>query len=88
LKRCARPTTDQFKDRSLFNVFDRQSLRYLGAFAGTQVGNTDGVWLHQAATTRFPQGVFYAVHDDMAVGAFDWRDIAKTLGLRATCGAN
>ncbi|HJW46631.1 MAG TPA: phytase [Lysobacter sp.] len=81
-------TTDQFKDRSLFNVFDRQSLRHLGAFAGTKVGNTDGVWLHQAATTRFPQGVFYAVHDDMAVGAFDWRDIAKALGLRATCGAN
>jgi 3-phytase len=81
-------TTDQFKDRSLFNVFDRQSLRHLGAFAGTKVGNTDGVWLHQAATTRFPQGVFYAVHDDMAVGAFDWRDIAKTMGLRATCSAN
>jgi 3-phytase len=79
--------TDQFKDRSLFNVFDRQSLKHLGAFAGAKVGNTDGVWLHQAATSKFPKGVFYAVHDDMAVGAFDWRDIARTLGLREDCGA-
>lgn len=78
-------TTDQFKDRSLFHVFDRQSLAHLGAFAGATVGNTDGVWLHQGATARFPAGVFYAVHDDMAVGAFDWRDIARTLQLKETC---
>ena len=78
-------TTDQFKDRSLFHVWDRRSLRHLGAFAGRTVGNTDGVWLHQAGTARFPGGVFYAVHDDMGVGAFDWRDVATALKLNA-CG--
>lgn len=78
-------TTDQFKDLSLFHVFDRRTLQHLGAFAGKTVANTDGVWLHQAGTTRFPQGVFYAVHDDMAVGAFDWRDIASALKLQASC---
>ncbi|SFL08068.1 phytase [Lysobacter sp. cf310] len=77
--------TDQFKDRSLFHVFDRQTLAHLGAFSGEIVGNTDGVWLQQHATKRFPQGVFYAVHDDMGVGAFDWRDIAKALSLRESC---
>jgi len=77
--------TDQFKDRSLFHVFDRQTLRHLGAFAGKKVGNTDGIWLHAGATKRFPQGVFYAVHDDMAVGAFDWRDIARALSLDEHC---
>lgn len=77
--------TDQFKDRSLFHVYDRQSLAHLGAFAGRTVANTDGVWLHQAATRQFPAGVFYAVHDDMGVGAFDWRDIARAVGLRETC---
>ncbi len=77
--------TDQFKDRSLFHVFDRVTLEPRGAFAGQAVANTDGVWLHQAGTKRFPAGVFYAVHDDMGVGAFDWRDIAKALGLRETC---
>lgn len=80
-------TTDQFKDRSLFHVYDRQTLRYVGAFAGQTVGNTDGVWLHQAATTRFPAGVFFAVHDDMAVAAFDWREIAGALELRKNCDA-
>ncbi|KRD31416.1 phytase [Lysobacter sp. Root916] len=79
-------TTDQFKDRSLFHVFDRKTLAHLGAFSGETVGNTDGVWLQQRATKRFPQGVFYAVHDDMGVGAFDWRDIAKALSLRESCG--
>lgn len=78
-------TTDQFKDRSLFHVWDRRTLQHVGAFAGETVGNTDGVWLHQGATKRFPAGVFYAVHDDMAVGAFDWRDIARTLQLQETC---
>ena len=77
--------TDQFKDRSLFHVFDRKTLEHLGAFAGETVGNTDGVWLQQSATRRFPAGVFYAVHDDMGVGAFDWRDIAKALSLRESC---
>jgi len=77
--------TDQFKDLSLFHVLDRRTLEHLGAFAGKTVANTDGIWLQQAGTTRFPQGVFYAVHDDMAVAAFDWRDIASALKLQATC---
>ena len=52
-----------------------------------QFGNTNGVWLHQASSANFPAGVFYAVHDDMAVAAFDWHEIARTLQLRERCGA-
>ena len=78
-------TTDQFKDRSVFHVYDRASLEHIGAFVGNTVANTDGIWLHQSATKRFPNGVFYAVHDDRAVGAFDWRDIARALKLRESC---
>lgn len=79
-------TTDQYADRSLFHVFDRKSLQYLGAFSGETLGNTDGIWLHTEPTARFPHGVFYAVHDDQAVGAFDWGAIAKALSLRTRCG--
>jgi 3-phytase len=75
--------TDQFKDRSLFHIFDRKTLNHLGAFAGEKTANTDGVWLDQTADARFPQGVFYAVDDDQAVAAFDWRDIANALNLPA-----
>lgn len=75
--------TDQFKDRSLFHVFDRATLRHLGAFAGNRTANTDGVWLDQGGDARFPEGVFYAVDDDQAVAAFDWRDIARALSLPA-----
>lgn len=74
--------TDQFKDRSLFHVFDRDTLEHVGAFAGKKTANTDGVWLDQTPSARFPQGVFYAVDDDQAVAAFDWRDIARALSLR------
>ncbi|CAG2091723.1 phytase [Xanthomonas arboricola] len=74
--------TDQFKDRSVFQVFDRQSLAHVGAFAGRVTANTDGVWLDQRGDARFPGGVFYALHDDQAVAAFDWRDIARTLRLK------
>lgn len=77
--------TDQFEDRSLFHVFDRRSFEHLGAFAGETVANTDGVWLQQDSSPRFANGVFYAVHDDQAVGAFDWDDIARGLKLRARC---
>ena len=73
--------TDQFKDRSLFHVFDRITLEHVGAFAGRKTANTDGVWLDQSGDARFPQGVFYAVDDDQAVAAFDWRDIASALKL-------
>ena len=73
---------DRFKDRSVFQVFDRQSLAPVGAFAGRVTANTDGVWLDQHGDARFPGGVFYALHDDQAVAAFDWRDIARTLRLK------
>lgn len=79
--------TDQFKDRTLFHVFDRISLAHLGAFAGRVTANTDGVWLQQAGTATFPDGVFLAVHDDQAVAAFDWRDVARALGLQERCAA-
>lgn len=75
--------TDQFKDRSVFHLFDRKTLRHLGAFAGKVTANTDGVWMDAHGDARFPQGVFYALHDDQAVAAFDWRDIAKALKLPA-----
>lgn len=75
--------TDQFKDRSLFHVFDRVSLEHRGSFAGAAVANTDGIWLDQTVSERFPQGAFYAVHDDQGVAAFDWGDIASALALES-----
>lgn len=77
--------TDQAKNRSYFRVYDRRSARLLGTFTGETVANTDGVGLTQEKTSRFPAGAFFAVHDDQAVAAFDWKDIAAALGLEATC---
>ncbi len=77
--------TDQFPDRSVFQVFDRRALTRVGAFASKRVANTDGIWLRQHASPRFPDGALFAVHDDKAVAAFDWRVIARELRLRMNC---
>ena len=77
--------TDQRDDGNRFQVFDRGSLKHLGSFSGRNTSNTDGIHLQQQASAAFPKGVFYAVHDDKAVSAFDWRDIAGALKLRQSC---
>ncbi len=73
--------TEQGKQHSIFHVFDRGTLAYVGAFTGHVVANTDGIWVDNQASRRFPQGALYAVHDDQGVVAFDWRDIGKALSL-------
>ena len=76
-------TTEQGKGRTVFHLFDRRSLAHAGAVAGNTVANTDGIWLHDVASERFPDGVLYAVHDDQGVVALDWRGIAEALELPA-----
>ncbi len=80
-------TVDQSANRTVFNVFDRVDLSFLGSFKGDTVALTDGIALHAVATRRFPGGVLYAAHDDQGIGAFDWRDIARALDLRQGCEA-
>jgi 3-phytase len=77
--------TDQQLDTNRFHVFDRRSLEHLGSFHGATVKFTDGVALHPSPSVRFPAGAFYAVHHDQGVVAFDWRDVAGALGLKAGC---
>jgi 3-phytase len=76
-------TTDQSGVRNVFHVFDRRTLAHVGAFAGAATLNTDGIWLMREPLPEFPAGAFFAVHDDQAVAAFDWRDIAAALDLAA-----
>ncbi len=73
--------SDQHRGRNVFRAFDRRSLSYRGAFRGPATQNTDGVWLTTKAYGPFPQGAFFAVHDDGNVSAFDLRAIADVLRL-------
>lgn len=77
--------TDQHRRHNRFLVFDRRSFELVGVFTGTTVRNTDGITIVQRAIGGLTAGVLYAVHDDRAVGAFAWRDIAAALGLRDDC---
>ncbi len=76
--------TDQRDDGNRFQVFDRITLAHLGAFSGRATSNTDGIHIDQRPSIAFPSGVFFAVHDDQAVSAFDWRDVQRALRLE-TC---
>jgi 3-phytase len=78
-------TTDQDLGRNVFHLFDRQTLRHAGAFQGAVTRNTDGIWLAQGPFAGFPSGALFAVHDDQAVAAFDWRDIVAAIGLSEGC---
>lgn len=78
-------TTDQDRGSNVFHLFDRQSLAHIGGFTGAVTRNTDGIWLMQEPIAEFPAGALFAVHDDQAVSALDWRDIAAALGIRADC---
>jgi 3-phytase len=79
---------DQGKDRNWFRVFDRNTLEYLGSFGGETTLNTDGIWFTAMPQDRFPDGALYVVHDDMAVAAFDWAEVARVVdgvGAPADC---
>lgn len=76
---------DQQAPLTTFHLFDRDDLSPRGSFRGTVTARTDGIALHAAATARFPAGALFAVHDDVAVTAFDLRDIVQALGLDPDC---
>jgi 3-phytase len=76
---------DQGKIINVFQVFDRNSLKYLGGFSGEITMNTDGVALTQKAFGPFDYGALYPVHNDGSVTALDWKDIANTLHLKVRC---
>jgi 3-phytase len=79
-------TTDQSLTVNTFHVFDRSTLRLVGSFRGDSTLNTDGIALTQRGFGSFPNGAFYAVHNDGNVAAFSWATIADALGLRKDCG--
>jgi 3-phytase len=76
--------TDQPSTHSIFHLFHQGDFTSAGAFRGRVTANTDGVAIANQAITGFPDGAFFAVHDDGAVAAFDLAAIAETVGLRST----
>lgn len=79
-------TTDQHEtNMNKYQVFDRETLEYIGGFKGEITRNTDGIWLTQKSFGPFEHGAFYPVHDDGSVTAISWSDIADALSLKKSC---
>lgn len=73
--------TEQGPRRTTFHLYDRRSLEHVDSFSGGRTGNTDGIAVVSVPLEGFPEGALFAVHDDRAVSAFDWRHIAAAAGL-------
>jgi 3-phytase len=76
---------DQDRTLNRLLVFDRRTYELVGVFAGVMLRNTDGLALTQQPVGTMSAGALYAVHDDRAVAAFSWSDVAAALSLRADC---
>lgn len=78
--------TDQHETSiNKFQIFDRETLNYIGGFRGEITRNTDGIWLTQKSFGNFDHGAFYPVHDDGSVTAIGWTEIAEALSLKTSC---
>ncbi|MDQ2702607.1 MAG: phytase [Pseudomonadota bacterium] len=76
---------DQLAPLTIFHLFDRDTLEPRGSFQGRTTAFTDGVALDATASARFPGGALYAVSDDIALAAFDLRDVVAALDLDLDC---
>jgi 3-phytase len=76
---------DQDRRENRFLVFDRHSYTLVGAFTGEVVRNTDGIAIVQRPVGVMTAGALYAVHDDRAIGAIAWSEVAAALQLRSDC---
>jgi 3-phytase len=77
--------TDQSDHENRYHLFDRLTFDYIGSFTGPDTKNTDGIWLTQKSIPGFGSGVFYAIHDDQAVSAFDLGEILAVFKLKKVC---
>jgi 3-phytase len=76
---------DQGLKYNTFQVFDRETLEYIGGFGREITRNTDGIALTQKSIGDFKYGAFYPVHNDGSLTAIAWDKIADKLNLRTEC---
>ncbi|MCH6257634.1 hypothetical protein MLD52_13830 [Puniceicoccaceae bacterium K14] len=72
---------DQGKAKTIYRLFDRETLEYRGSFVGKYTSNTDGICLYPYSIGKYSMGLFYAVHDDSGVGAWSLKDIVEAIAL-------
>lgn len=82
---CSNPgfwiMTDQDPVRNVFHVFERGTLRHLGAFEGTVARGTDGVAFAPVGSKGLSGGALLAMHDDAQVAAYGWDAIKRAVGI-------
>lgn len=68
--------TDQRLSRSIWHLYDRQTLQHVAAFTGApRVKNTDGICVFAGAAGPFERGALFAVNNNSDVRAYRLSDI-------------
>lgn len=81
--------TDQQKKLSVWHLYDRKTLKHLGAFTGEPtIANTDGICVFEKPFGPFKAGAMFAVHDDSEIRAYALEDIIAVVrqGEASTAG--
>jgi 3-phytase len=68
---------DQHKKKTVFQIYSRKKLEFLGSFSGKLTANTDGICVTNKKFHLFPVGAVFAIHDDSTVTGFSWEEIEK-----------
>ncbi len=69
--------SDQRKDQTDFEFFDRESWKHLGTLNIEGVSNTDGIASTQRPLPDYPLGLFVAINDDQSTVGVSWETILK-----------
>lgn len=69
--------TDQDRGSNRFQIFDRNTFKYITGFYSGKTQNTDGICLTQHPFGKFNEGAFFAINDDRSLSAFDLSEIIR-----------
>ena len=73
--------SDQRKDVTDFEFFDRRTWKHLGTLRLTGVNMTDGLASIQKPMKNYPLGLFAAIDDDRSTVGIGWDKVLKAMGI-------
>lgn len=74
--------SDQIREQTEFEFFDRESWDHLGTLKLVGVSNTDGIASTQQPLPDYPLGIFAAVNDDNTTAGIGWDVIFREIGIK------
>jgi len=75
--------SDQRKDFTDFEFFNRETWKHFGTLRLDEVNNTDGIASTQMSLKDYPLGLFVAINNDQSTVGIGWDKILKAMAINA-----